>query len=158
MVGVFGSAYTSINTGVGFMRSRPVYVPSTITFTGISIYVDVAAAAGGVVRLGIYDTDSRGRPGNLVLDAGTVASTSTGVKTITISQSLSAGKYFLTAVSQTATCNLLAEVGVHSYTHNSYPFWHGNIWELSGITGALPSTWTSYATWRSESYRVLLKY
>jgi hypothetical protein len=158
MVGLFGSAYASLNTGTGFMRCRPVLVPSTLTFTGISIYVDVAAGAGGVLRLGIYDSDSRGRPANLVLDAGTVSSTTTGIKTITISQSLNAGKYFLTAVGQTAGCQILADVNPHSYTHTAYPFWHGNIWELSGITGALPSTWTSYATWRSESFRVLLKY
>ena len=139
------------------MRCRPIFIPETQTYTGISTYVDAAGTTGAVVRLGIYDTDSSGKPVNLVLDAGTISSTTTGVKTITISQSLTAGKYFLTAVSQTAQCNLLAEIGVHTYAHTSFPFWHANIWELSGITGALPATWTTYGTLRSTSFRVLLR-
>lgn len=158
MVGAFGNAYFSQNAGVGFMRCRAIYVPTTLTFTGISTYVDVAASAGGVVRMGIYNADSRGRPNNLVLDAGTIDSTTTGIKTITISKSLTAGKYYTVAVCQTAACSFLYETGVHSYAHTAYPVWHASCWELSAITGALPSTWTSYATWRSDSPRVLLKY
>ena len=61
-------------------------------------------SAGCVLGLGIFQSDAAGDlPGTLVLDAGTVVGDSgTGSKTITISQSLSAGVYWLGIVAQTA--------------------------------------------------------
>lgn len=69
------------------------------TFTRIAI--DVTATAVGNARLGIYAADGTGGvPGTLVLDAGTVSvDTSTGVKQVTISQTLDPGFYWTTVVS-----------------------------------------------------------
>ena len=77
----------------------PFFVSADDTFDRIAINVTVAGAAGSVIRLGIKK-ESGGAPGDLVLDAGTVDSTGTGAKTITISQSLTAGWYWLVAVGQ----------------------------------------------------------
>lgn len=66
------------------------------TLDRIAIRVDTAVAAS-VVRLGIYENnndDTTIYPGALLLDAGTVTSASTGVKTITISQALTASKLY----------------------------------------------------------------
>jgi hypothetical protein len=46
--------------------------------------ITTAAAAGGVVRLGIYDSDATHRPANLLVDTGTIDSTSTGWKKSTV--------------------------------------------------------------------------
>lgn len=71
----------------------PVYVTSGGTATELAIDVDTTGTAT-MARLGIYDA-AGGLPGDLVLDAGEVAIGTTGTKTITISQSLDAGLYWL---------------------------------------------------------------
>lgn len=78
----------------------PFLVPVVTTFDRIGVEVTTAQAASNL-RLGIY-SDSSGVPGARVLDAGTVASATTGAKTITISQALSAGLYWLALKSDTA--------------------------------------------------------
>lgn len=51
------------------------------TLTGVSIYVSTAATAG-TVRFGLF-TDNGGRPGNLLVDLGTVAVTTTATQVLT---------------------------------------------------------------------------
>lgn len=81
----------------------PFYVHESTTFDRIACYVSTLAS-GSTARLAIYDSDANGVPANLVLDAGTVATTSTGLKAITISQTLAPGLYWLGgAVSTTGT-------------------------------------------------------
>lgn len=73
----------------------PVFVPATATFDRLSINVVTQAGTTGTARLGVY-TGLTGRPTTVVLDAGTVSLIAgTGAKEATISQSLSAGLYFL---------------------------------------------------------------
>jgi hypothetical protein len=50
--------------------------------------------------MGIYNDDGSGRPGSLLLDAGTVAGTATGFLSITINQALAAGIYWLALLGQ----------------------------------------------------------
>jgi len=125
------------------------------TFSRIGIHVTIAQPAS-VVRLGIRQ-DDYGMPGTLVLDAGTVASTSTGFKEITISQPLTIGRYWLTATIQGAA-------GVEVKAKYSDPFIgqlagdHANLSSIqqSGISGALPASWSSYAP-DSIGAKVMLK-
>jgi len=152
-----GLQYSNLSTSTGFMRCRPAFVPQGMTFTGLAVYVDGAGASGAVVRLGIYDADSRGRPNALILDAGTVQTTSNGAKVVTISQYLNAGKYYLAAVGQVQGCTLLSDQYLHFYNDTVFPNWDMSTWELSGITAGLPATWTSYTTRRGAAWRVLLK-
>mgnify|MGYP000403913187 CR=1 FL=1 len=65
------------------------------------IGIDVTSANGGATaRLGIYKADSSsGGPGTLVVDAGTVSVGTTGIKEITISETLDDVKYFLCVIS-----------------------------------------------------------
>ena len=90
---------TGYLTGVGYLRCKQISIPTTITVDRIAVDIQAAGWAGAVVRLGIYESDN-GVPGALILDAGTVDATSTGTKTITISQTLAAGYYYLAAVGQ----------------------------------------------------------
>lgn len=73
-------------------------VGEALTVDRISLGVTTAAAAGAVLRLGIYASDADNQPGALVLDAGTIAADSTGYKEITISQALSANTLYWIAV------------------------------------------------------------
>jgi len=80
----------------------PIYVATPITLDRIAIEVTTAGAAATKARLGIYNANVNWQPTTLVLDAGTVAVDTTGLKAITISQTLPAGRYLLCLVSNGA--------------------------------------------------------
>jgi hypothetical protein len=80
----------------------PFYCPKAIVLDSISINCTTTVSSGAV-QLGIYG-DTNGEPDARILDAGNVATTSTGVKTIAINQSLAGGTlYWLVALSKSAT-------------------------------------------------------
>jgi hypothetical protein len=94
--GVVGSG----NLGIADrMYASPFLVWEEEDFDRIAI--SVTGTAGTIARLGVY-ADSAGRPGALVLDAGTVATGSTGYKSITISLTLAPGVYWLAVSSDGA--------------------------------------------------------
>lgn len=113
---------TTFTVTVNVLYGMPFYVPTTTTYTAISIEV-TTLSVGNHCRLGIYN-DSTGAPGGLVLDAGTILTTTTGGKSIVISQSLSAGWYWLALVSDSSVpvlraysqTNALAALGYTSGT------------------------------------------
>lgn len=81
-----------------------VIVPERVTITRIGCEVTTEAASTSI-RLGIYKM-SGGIPTELVLDAGTIDSSTAGEKEITISQTLDAGVYSFACVSDgTPTIN-----------------------------------------------------
>ena len=87
--------------GTGTLSPNQIYyvaffVRQKTTFTRIGI--QVTTSSGTIARLGIYNA-ADGRPTSLVLDCGTVSTTTTGEKEATISQSLNVGFYFLAVVS-----------------------------------------------------------
>jgi hypothetical protein len=87
-------------TASGNATSNTIYaLPLTITrrVTVTRIGMAVATGAVGNGRLGIYE-DANGNPGRLVLDAGTVDTSTLGQKEITISQVLRPGLYWLVLV------------------------------------------------------------
>ena len=122
-----------------------IQLAGSTTFDRIGVHV-TTAVSGATVRLGIY-ADSVNRPAALVLDAGTVDASSTGYKEITISQTLSAGVYWLAAAAQGAVGNI-AWVAFSLTGNFAYGF--SSMSSLSGITnvgmglastpGAFPST------------------
>lgn len=94
---VSGLGFGRANTGSGVAQTanslyaRPLLLPASGTFDRISCYVHTASS-GHSIRLGIYEMNSSGQPGALVLDAGTANVATTGLKEITISQALTADK------------------------------------------------------------------
>lgn len=83
------------------------YVPLSIitsgTFDRITLKTGSTYSGTGSVRMGIYNNDGAYKPSTVLLDAGTVATTAANiVYEITISQTLSAGSYWLAFVVQTA--------------------------------------------------------
>jgi len=127
-----GSGLTSVAASSGVvividqMRAWPFMTSQAITLDRIAIHISSAAAAGNTARLGIYNDNGSLYPGTLLLDAGTVATDSTGIKTITISQALSANTlYWLagnasvnatTNNSQTYTIPMLLGVAATDFT------------------------------------------
>lgn len=87
---------TAFTTTVNRLTAVPFFVPETKTYTRIGVNIDTAVASN--IRLGIYNNGA-GVPSTLVLDAGVVSAGTTGLKEVTISQSLAAGTYWLAYVS-----------------------------------------------------------
>jgi hypothetical protein len=87
----------------GAISFSPLMAPASTSIDRIGIEVTSAGTASvSVCRLGIW-ANSGGAPGTLLLDAGTVATDSTGLKEITISQALTLGTlYWLGVVPQDA--------------------------------------------------------
>lgn len=95
---------TTVATKLG---ASPFVVTRTISIDRIAIEVTTLALAT-VVRLGIYNDDGSVFPGSLLLDAGTVDTSTAGLKTITISQTLSPGLYWLAAATGATSPELRA--------------------------------------------------
>ena len=138
---------------VGQMRFTPLIVGRAAVLDRLGVAVQTAGAAGAVVRLGIY-SDLNGKPDSLVLDAGTVDTTTTGAKEITISQSVSLGRYWLAAVAQVATSTVYChnnaqstpQVGMNTFDTNTATW---NEYQTPSVThtGALDATAPSTQHW-----------
>ena len=88
----------------------PIFVTETTTYIRIGVYVETALAGTADLRIFAWDN---GVPGKLILSAGTVDTSTTGGKEITISQTLSRGYYFL-AFRCTSACQLYGLKGESS--------------------------------------------
>jgi len=136
------SASTANTLGV-----TPIYVPNTITATSLSIQC-TAFTTAGLVRMGIYNSGSNGQPSTLLLDAGTVNVTSIATFSITISRSLAPGWYWLAAVQTTGSFNYVCctNAGTQQTSPNVFTQRVSatgtviNMWYVTGVSGALPST------------------
>lgn len=158
--GAGGATSGTYTNGAEF--ADPFFVPTTTTFTRIATWIAGAGSAGSVVRFGIY-ADNAGRPGNLVLDAGTAASTSIlSVAEATISQSLTQGQYWVSVVGQgapvtppTSSVYSYNTVGV-GYDTNTQMANAAGSYTRTGITGAL-TNWSGTATTVSVAVTIALK-
>jgi hypothetical protein len=138
-----GTVTISANTlyCLAFLASR------AITVDRIAVYVQTAGVAGTAARLGIYENGDNCYPGDLLVDAGTVAVDSTGNKTITISQSLTKGIYWLSLVSDGAPTFyremlVISPLGVTSA--DQVTIFGG--WSVSQTYGSLPDPFTTGGT------------
>ena len=128
------------------LQAVPFYVGNPTSFNGIGVNVQVGAAST-TVRLGIY-ADNSGRPGALIVDAGTVSTATTGEKIASITQTLS-GSIWLAAVSQVGTPTLAGtnvntlmgpDIGIDAYDGTPLGV---QGYTTSSVAGALPSPWGS---------------
>ena len=135
----------AVNPGYANLVPFPVSSLMPVTFNGIAVRVDTAAAAGATARLGIYAADAAGKASALVLDAGTIPIDSTGLKSVTISQALNPALYYISvAVSANATFEqITAASGFAAFGYsNSNGFYQYYAMETTNITGssALPAS------------------
>lgn len=93
--------------GPNAMKFIPFIVDAASeTYDRITINVSTLGGAGAKVRLSLYN-DSNGVPGSLVLDAGEVDVTATGIKEIAISQTLNRGIYWLATLCNDGTVRIM---------------------------------------------------
>lgn len=148
--------YTAPNTGTALttgaptantLRAIPLIVPDTMTFDAIAI--NVTTLLSGNARLGIYADNGNLYPGSLVLDAGTVSTTTTGVKSITINQTLNPGLYWLVLVSSAAPtirCFAVASMIPIMGFDNTLGTAPGLFYTVAFTYAALPGTYPASAT------------
>lgn len=116
-------------------------VVEAITITRLWCEVTTVGEAGSVFRLGVWADDGAGKPGALVVDGGTVAGDSTGVKEVTVSQALPVGTYWVGGAVQSAatTPPTMRVVSTSSIQHH-YP-----------LGTSLPSSNTQAVAWTHSS-------
>lgn len=146
IAGAAGNTTRSPNDGQGWFT--PVVIGRTITVDRLGIET-TAGGAGSVLRFGIYADDGFGRPlGGLVVDGGTADSSGTGDVTVTISQVLQPGIYWLCLVRQGGSAPTVRAVNgvglgivggatLSTATQANLGGWNTS---ASSITGALPAT------------------
>jgi len=130
----------------------PVYVSDTCILDRVAIVTGTSAGTATTARFGLYDTDwYRSRPGSLIQELGTVATTSTAsAAEVTCYKVLEPGWYFIGVVNQGTTAG-----GVRTITGANYilptAIPKGSITTgttlsyflaETGVTGALPSSAT----------------
>jgi hypothetical protein len=93
--GVETFAATTLAVSANVIRYFPILVVTPITLDQLAVEVTAAGAGSTTARLGIFNADADWQPGTLVVDGGTVATDSTGVKTATINTTLQPGRYLL---------------------------------------------------------------
>lgn len=145
---------TAVAQAAGSLRVAPKYIPNAVTLDRLGAEVSVTGDAGSLVRLGIYADDGTGKPGALMLDAGTILGDSATVQSITISKALTAGWYWFGAVTQNITvtpptvrsATALIEPVVVAYSAAPAANTPAVGYSTSGVTGALPATFGTPAT------------
>lgn len=128
---------------------EPLDIPRAVTLDQMSINVTSVAGAGGISRLGLYQDNGNGLPSARILEAGTVATDgSTGIKSITINQSVGRGLLWLAYVAQDATgaqCSGLTGVNpLVGMSGASQTIAIGYVHNAS-VTGSLPATFVPAA-------------
>lgn len=132
------------------LRAVPYRLEMATSFDRIAVEISTAAA-GSAVRLGIYADNGRAYPGALVLDAGSVAADTVGIKALIIAQALNPGVYWIAAVAQTAGCSVRSYVegdipaaGLVAFdTIGNAPFSAPSCYTQAGVTAALPATFSA---------------
>lgn len=118
----------------------PVLTSTTFDRIGCEV---TTAAASSTIRLGIY-ADNGGKPGALIVDGGTVDSSSISVKEVVINQTLAAGTYWLAFCAQGGTPTVRGRsasgvtLGTFGAQTNASDASAGSF-KQSGVSGALPN-------------------
>lgn len=127
----------------------PFVPPADMAINQLAVNITSAAAAGKLLRIGIYDANDRGLPGTLLAASGAIAADATGVKTATVAVNLRAGKlYFFACVSDdtpTVTSNTggVSPFGVDAATDSG----GGASVTRSFTYAALPAAWGTVAAY-----------
>lgn len=143
IAGYIGGGFAFSN---GALFVHPFPIPRALTATRIGVDITIVGSAGSLVRMGIYLDDGTGKPGALLLDAGTVIGTGAGLILATISQALSPGFVWVGAVNQGAPVTN-ATLGYFNIGTFPSPFGGGGYfqaWSAAGVTGALPASGAAF--------------
>jgi hypothetical protein len=144
----------------------PIDVDRVCTLNALAAEVNTAGTAGAVVRLGVYTDDGSGVfPSALIVDAGTIDGTVLGAQTITLGTPivLQPGRYWVGAANQGAPTTGAQLRSVATTGANYMPSSTSSASNMNagaaqnGVTGALPSTFTTTYGVASTPPRVLMQ-
>ncbi len=108
---LFGSTTTAAPTA-SELRLVPLYVPGPRAIDRIGCNVTTAGTGGHVARLGVYNSSpTTGLPTTVLVDAGTVAVDTTGVKEVAVSGTLH-GLHWICLTAQSGTFTALGLVNL----------------------------------------------
>jgi hypothetical protein len=125
----------------------PVYAVGNFDRLACEV-VTTPASAGGVARLGLYNAGLDGRPTTLVVDAGTVDITTTGIKEAVVSLSLNS-IYYVGVVMQVAAATMRSSgltTGLRFPITSAVSAVAGNGFTQASVSGALPSSFSGSAS------------
>jgi hypothetical protein len=155
-----GSLYGTYQIPADELWAAAFVVPETATFDRIAVYVTTPSSqAPNQMRLGIYDDDGNSAPDALVLDAGVVDTSTSGLKTITIDEQLGAGIYWLVAI-QGGNCRIrVGSYGIHLHIDASNFYRACAGWQGSQSFGALPASFPApiSLTWQIPALGIALR-
>jgi hypothetical protein len=86
---------STIALGANNIYYLPIYTTTQTTVDQLAAEITIAAAAGKLLRLGLYNADIDWNVSTLVVDGGAVAADATGVKTFSVSVVLPPGRYLI---------------------------------------------------------------
>lgn len=127
------------------LKFQPLLIPKAgISLDRILVEISVVGTAGAIIRLGLYEPDADGMPGDLILDAGTVLGTAVGKPFIAINQAVPLGLIYAAAAVQGGAVTrptVRTLTGINQYVtpvDNAVTLAHGGYIQ-SGVPGALPA-------------------
>ncbi len=139
----------TIALAANWIYAIPFVVERNITIDRLAIQVTSASGAGTEARLGLYKDGTNLYPGELVVDAGVVATDANTVVAASISESLDKGLYFLVIASE-STPTLMAFVPAWTpigYSASGFGLTQDKHYYKSGVGfGALADPFVSGAT------------
>jgi hypothetical protein len=137
---------TTKNHASGYILWTAVYVPETKNYTNAYIWV-TNAAASSEVKLGFYEISSGGLPSNKLLETGGIATTSTGLKSISFTATSFNKGWVIVAVASNggASFNAMAGGAMWGYFSgfNGSQF---TSFSLHTYANALPNPWSGTIT------------
>ena len=158
----YGLPRLNLNRAINgnFIYATNYPVPITATFDRIAISIQ-QLEAGKFARLGIYE-DNNGYPGALVVDGGTVSVGATGLRTVTINQQLTRGKYWIAVLSDATGTARMYYASVGGWLALGHLTAIGNQAQNASIAvaqayGALPDPCTGGGAYTTEVYALGLR-
>lgn len=97
-------ATTTSALGADYITFVPTYIYRPTTITALGFHISTTGQTGATARLGIYTINPETlTPETLLVDAGTATTTTTGLKTLVISQGVERGWYWFAVATNTST-------------------------------------------------------
>lgn len=145
------SAATTVARLANTQYYSPWWCPMSVTLDRIAVQVTTLQASANA-RIGIYSSGTDGGPGSLLVDAGEIDCSTTGVKTLTISQAVvGATYYWLSMANETASVSYqaVATTGARTFgvvPDTTYTYAPSQFSEDETYPASLQSTAAAYAS------------
>lgn len=150
-------AHATVTAVLNTAYATPLWLAAPGTVTRIACEMTTVQTSS-LVRLGIYADDGNGAPGSLLVDAGTVDGSQSGMQEATLGTPLllaSPGLYWLAGVVQGVAGTIVLRSAAGTSIAGSTAVGGANGifgtptsagWTMTGVTGALPANWTINTT------------